>query len=145
MTINPCTTGSIGSTGQILYRKWDQATGLPVPDTNTYHDWAQATDDNLNGKKVLRPGWDLDRYFQTAKFTQTAVITYLIAPDNIFENVRLAISQAQTSLRYEGYTFDNADLGLALAARVAAGVSVTVLLEGWPVGGIGDQDKWVCQ
>ena len=116
-----------------------------MPDTDTYHDWAQATDDNINGKKVLYPGWDLERYFQTAKFTQTAVITYLIAPDNIFENVRQAISQTNTSLRYEGYTFDNAELGLAMAARAAAGVSVTVLLEGAPVGGIGDQDKWVCQ
>ncbi len=91
------------------------------------------------------PGWDLGRYFQTAKFTQTAVITYLIAPDNIFENVRSAISQANTSLRYEGYTFDNAELGLAMAARATAGVSVTVLLEGAPVGGVGDQDRWVCQ
>ncbi|CAG0975774.1 hypothetical protein ANRL4_01555 [Anaerolineae bacterium] len=144
-TINPYTQGSFGAEGQILYRKLDQHSGQPVADTNTYHDWAQATDDNINGKKVLYPGWDLERYFQTAKFTQTAVITYLIAPDNIFENVRQAISQTQTSLRYEGYTFDNAELGLAIAARAAAGVSVTVLLEGAPVGGVGDQDKWVCQ
>jgi len=28
--------------GQILYRKLDQATGLPVPDTDTAADWAQA-------------------------------------------------------------------------------------------------------
>jgi uncharacterized protein YkwD len=145
VTINPYTQGSIGRTGQIIYRKLNQITGKAVPDTNTASDWAQALDDNINGKKVLRPGWDLDRYFQTAKFTQTAVITYLIAPDNIFVNVRQAISLAQTSIRYEGYTFDNADLGQALAARAAAGVSVTVLLEGGPVGGIGDQDKWVCQ
>lgn len=144
-TINPYTQGSFGAEGQILYRKLEQHSGQPVADTDTYHDWAQATDDNINGKKVLYPGWDLERYFQTAKFTQTAVITYLIAPDNIFENVRQAISQTNTSLRYEGYTFDNAELGLAMAARAAAGVSVTVLLEGAPVGGVGDQDKWVCQ
>ncbi len=144
-TIGPYNQDSFGLEGQILYRKLDQRSGQPVPDTNTDHDWAQATDDNLNGKKVLYPGWDLERYFQTAKFTQTAVITYLIAPDNIFENVRQAISQTDTSLLYEGYTFDNAELGLAMAARAAAGVSVTVLLEGAPVGGVGDQDKWVCQ
>lgn len=84
---------------------------------------------------VLRPVWDFECYFQTA------VITYLIAPDNIFESVRSVISQPQTSLRYEGYTFDNADLGLAIAARATAGVSVTVLLEGGSVGWIGDQDK----
>ena len=91
VTIKPYTTGSIGATGQILYRKLNQTTGQIVPDTDTASDWAQSTDDNINGKKVLRPGWDFDRYFQTAKFTQTAVITYLIAPDNIFENVRSAI------------------------------------------------------
>jgi hypothetical protein len=145
MTIEPYTSSSIGAKGQILYRKLDQLTGQPVPDTNTAADWAQARDDDINGKKVLHPGVDLDRYFQTAKFTQTAVITYLIAPDNLYENVRSVISQAQTSIRYEGYTFNNADLGLAMAARAAAGVSVTVYLEGGPVGGLGDQEKWICQ
>ena len=145
VTIVPYTSTSIAAQGQILYRKLDQLSGQPVPDTDTAADWAQSRADNINGKKVLRPGWDLDRYFQTAKFTQTAVITYLIAPDNLYENVRAVISQAQTSIRYEGYTFNNADLGLALAARAAAGVSVTVLLEGDPTGGIGDQEKWICQ
>jgi phosphatidylserine/phosphatidylglycerophosphate/cardiolipin synthase-like enzyme len=144
-TVSPYDQGFFGIEGQILYRKLDQATGQPVPDTDTAADWAQATDDDINGKKVQYPGWDLERYFQTAKFTQTATITYLIAPDNIFVNVRSAISAAQTSIRYEGYTFDNAELGQALAARAAAGVSVTVLLEGAPVGGVGDQDRWVCQ
>ena len=43
----------------------DQTTGLPVPDTDTAADWAQATavEDNgldaINGKKVQYPGWDL--------------------------------------------------------------------------------------
>jgi hypothetical protein len=52
-----------GKEGQVLYRKLDQATGLPVPDTDTAADWAQATaigDDGLdpiNGKKVQCPGW----------------------------------------------------------------------------------------
>jgi hypothetical protein len=144
-TIEPYTSSSIGAKGQILYRKLDQISGQPVPDTDTAADWAQSRDDNINGKKVLHPGWDLERYFQTAKFTQTAVITYLIAPDNLYENVRSVISQAQTSIRYEGYTFNNADLGLALAARAAAGVSVTVYLEGGPVGGLDNQEKWICK
>jgi cardiolipin synthase len=138
-TIVPYDQGFFGIEGQILYRKLDQQTGRPVPDTDTASDWAQATDDNINGKKVMYPGWDLERYFQTA------VVTYLIAPDNIFANVRQVISSATTSIRYEGYTLNNAELGQALAARAAAGVSVTVLLEGAPVGGVGDQDRWVCQ
>ncbi len=87
-TVTPYDQGSFGIEGQILYRKLDQQTSLPVADSDTAADWAQATDDNINGKKVLYPGWDLDRYFQTAKFTQTAVITYLVAPDNIFSYVQ---------------------------------------------------------
>ncbi len=51
---------AFGLEGQILYRKLDQATGLPVPDTNTAADWAQVTDDNINGKKVQYPGKDLE-------------------------------------------------------------------------------------
>ena len=48
---------AFGKEGQVLYRKLDQATGLPAPDTDTATDWAQATDDPINGKKVQYPGW----------------------------------------------------------------------------------------
>jgi cardiolipin synthase len=136
-----------GIEGQILYRKLDQATGLPVPDTDTAADWAQATDDDINGKKVMYPGWDLDRYFFTDAFTETATITYAVAPDNIYETVLARINQATTSLYYEGYTFTNAHLANAMVARMTAnpGMTVTILLEGEPVGGIEDQEKWICQ
>jgi hypothetical protein len=70
---------TFGIEGQILYRKLGQATGLPVPDMDTAADWAQATDDNINGKKVMYPGWDLDRYFFTDTFTETATLTYSTA------------------------------------------------------------------
>lgn len=60
-----------------------------MDETDTANDWAQATDNDIDGKKVMHPGWDLDRYFQ--------------------------------------------------------GVSVTVLLEGAPVGGLTDQERWICQ
>jgi cardiolipin synthase len=133
--------------GQVLYRKLDQSTGLPVPDTDTAADWAQATDDNVNGKKVLYPGWDLDRYFFTDLFTETASVTYAVAPDHIYETVLAEINQAAASIYYEGYTFNNAHLADAIVARMQAnpGMTVTLLLEGEPVGGIEDQEKWICQ
>ncbi|MBN1660996.1 MAG: lamin tail domain-containing protein, partial [Anaerolineae bacterium] len=136
-----------GLEGQILYRKLDQSTGLPVPDTDTAADWAQATDDDINGKKVMYPGWDLDRYFFTRTFTEASTITYAVAPDNIYETVVAEIGQATTSLYYEGYTFNNAHLADAIVAQMAAhpGMAVTILLEGGPVGGIPDQEKWICQ
>ncbi len=70
---------AFGLEGQILYRKLDQATGLPIPDTDTAADWAQATDDNINGKKVQYPGWDLERYFRPETFTEVATLTHAVA------------------------------------------------------------------
>jgi cardiolipin synthase len=136
-----------GAEGQILYRKLAQTTAVPLPDTDTAADWAQATDDNINGKKVLYPGWDLDRYVYTDRFTETASITYALAPDNIYEIVLGKINRATISLYYEGYAFDNAHLADAIVARMTAnpGMTVTILLEGEPVGGITDQEKWICQ
>jgi hypothetical protein len=57
---------AFGKEGQVLYRKLNQATGLPIPDTDTAADWAQATAvednglDSIIGKKVQYPGWDLE-------------------------------------------------------------------------------------
>ena len=57
------------------------------------------------------------------------------------------LGQASQSIYYEGYTFKNADLADLIAARLAAnpGMTVTMLLEGAPVGGIEDQEKRNCQ
>lgn len=146
-TINAYTQGVFGQEGQILYRKRDQLTGRPVPDTDTAANWAQATDDPINGKKIQYPGWDLDRYFFTHQVTQTAHITYVVAPDALYNVVASYISQAEQSILYEGYTFDNAHLADLISATLAInpGMTVTLLLEGGPVGGIEDQDKRNCQ
>ena len=138
---------AFGFEGQILYRKLDQATARPGPDTDTAADWAQATDDNINGKKVQYPGWDLERYFIPPTLTEPATLTYAVAPDHIYEAVLSEIEQASTSIIYEGYTFKNAHLAVAIVAQMAAYPTMTVriLLEGEPVGGIEDQEKWICQ
>ena len=79
--VNPYSESVFGIEGQIIYRKRDQVTGRPIADTDTVADWAQTSDDNINGKKVLYSGWDLDRYFFAHQVTQTANITYVVAPD----------------------------------------------------------------
>ena len=131
--------------GQILYRKRDQQTGLPVPDTDTAADWAQSSDDVINGRKLLYPGWDLDEFFFTTQITETAVLTVAIAPDNAFEAIVGEIARAQTSLDIQALTFENVAIGEALIRAVNRGVAVTVLLEGSPAGGIPDQEKYICQ
>lgn len=144
--VQPYTVASVfGQEGQILYRRRDQTSGLPVPDTDTAADWAQSTGDVINGRKVLYPGWDLDTYFQTAKFTQSGTLTVAVAPDNAYETLKLHLDAAQTSIAIESLTFENVAIANDLIAALNRGVDVTILLEGAPIGGVPDQEKYICQ
>ncbi len=137
--------GLTGETGQLLYRKLDEATGLPVPDTGTAKDWAQDPGDLWLGRRVRYPGWDLGRFFFPLIVTETATITVAIAPDTSFAVVSAALASAQSSLEIASYTFENPMLGRVLSDRAASGVEVRLLLEGGPVGGVQDAERWVCQ
>jgi len=128
--------------GQILYRKLDQASGRPVPDTNTAADWAQDPADHIDGRRFQYPGWDLDEFFQTARVTETANLVVAVAPDNAYEVIKGYVDGATVSIFIEGYTFENADLIDAVVSRAQAGVTVRVLLEGEKVT---DQERWFCQ
>jgi uncharacterized repeat protein (TIGR01451 family) len=133
-----------GAEGQILYRKRDEATGLPLTDTDTAADWAQDPADQVLGRRVLYPGWDLDSLFWTARVTETAVLTVAVGPDYLFEAVQAQIEHAQDSIWIEAYTFESKALADAVLERMAAGVQVRLLLEGSPAGGMADAQRWVC-
>lgn len=137
-------TTAFAREGQILYRKLDEATGLPG-DTDTSADWAQDRADPITGRRVRYPGWNLERFYRTVQITQTARLTVGVAPDNAFQVISQVIASAQQTLTIEVYSFENAALAELLAARARVGVSVTLLLEGEPAGGLTDQEKWSCQ
>ncbi len=135
-------TPTFAAEGQILYRKRDQASGLPVPDTDTAADWAQDPGDHLDGRKVLYPGWDLDAFFFTQRVTETATLTVAVAPDNLFETVAPLLARAQQQIQIESYTFRSKELADILLERLGQGVAVSLLLEGAPaVEGVTDQEK----
>ncbi len=137
-----------GVEGQIIYRKRDQLTASPVPDTNRAVDWAQATDDPINGRKVRYPGWNFDQFFQTMKVTETAVITIAIAPDNAYDLIYQQIAQAQHSIQIEVQTIENIGISDALVAAQQRGVMVTTLLEGdvaFQTNKIPDAERYHCQ
>lgn len=138
-------TTSFGAEGQILYRQRDQRTGRLLPDTDRAADWAQGTEDVINGRKVLYPGWDLDAFFRTTRLTETAVLTIAVAPDNAYEAILAQINNAQATIRIETQTFENMALAEALLAALERGVAVTVLMEAEPAGGIADQERYICQ
>lgn len=135
----------VAERGQILYRKRDQLTALPVADTDTAADWAQDPQDIINGRKVRYPGWQLDQFFFTAKITETAVLTVAIAPDNAYAALVAAIGRARESIKIETHTFENIALVQPLIAARQRGVAVTILLEGGPPGGIADEQRYICQ
>ncbi len=137
--------GIFSSEGQILFRKRERSTGFPVPDTNSAEDWAQATDDPLQGRSVWYPGWDTDEFFFTVQVTETAELTVAIAPDNALETIVNLINRAEHSVDIESLTIENISIGNALVSAADRGVPVKLLLEGDPPGGLPEQEKFICQ
>ncbi|MBI4671390.1 MAG: lamin tail domain-containing protein [Chloroflexi bacterium] len=134
--------GSASAEGQILYRKVQELDGMPALDTDTRADWAQDTSDNVLGKKVQYPGWDLDEFFQTTKSSAQATVKYCVAPDHLYDCVRSEILGATSTISIEIYSLDNANLVDALTQTIESGVEVSVLLDG---SALDDQGKWACQ
>ena len=144
-TVQRYSNTGIAATGQIIYRKLDEATGQIISDTNTAQDWANDRTDPISGRKAQYPGWDVEQFWQTAKVTQTATLTVAIAPDNAYRVIADLLGSAQSSIKIELHTFDNLGLLDVITQTIGRGVNVTILLEGGPVGGIDDQELWVCQ
>lgn len=138
-------SSSFGEEGQILYRKLDQRTGLPVADTDTRADWAQDPADIINGRKAQLPGWELERFFVPRVITETATLEVIVSPDHAFDEMKRLLEAAQQSIRFEGYTFESARLGQIIADRARAGVAVEMILESSPPGGVSDQQRWIVQ
>jgi len=133
--------------GQVLYRKLDQITGLSVADTDSAADWAQDPDDPIDGRKLRYPGWDLEDegLFFPAEITATAKFTLAVAPDGAFDVISRTIGSAQHTLQIEAYTLESVPLYRAISDRIQAGAVVTTLLESDPAGGMEDVEKWIAQ
>ena len=144
-TVLRYSNSSIGATGQFIFRKLDEAMGDIMSDTNTALDWANDATDPVTGRKTQYAGWDYEQFWRTAKVTATATLTVAIAPDNAYRVISDLLGSAQHSIVMEMHTFDNLGLLQVLTRTIGRGVSTTILLEGGPVGGIDNQEKWVCQ
>lgn len=141
-TVQPYARGSFGTEGQILYRKLD-ARGQPVVDTDSAADWALDPEDEVNGRKVRYPGWDLEPLWTPVTVTAPAAVTVTVTPDNALPAILDAIGRARSSVWVEMYTLESVPVGMALAERAAAGVDVRILLEGDPAGGLTDLQRWI--
>ncbi len=134
--------------GQVFYRKLDQASGRPLPNTHRATDWAQDPADPVDGHKLLYAGWSLDSFSQPAAGTEQATTTFFLAPDNAFEAMASLIDGAHSEIDIEIYTFSNPFLLDHLLRRQAAGVKVKALFDGRVFGspdGSYDEDRWTAQ
>ena len=136
---------SFGREGQILYRKLDQLTGRPGPDTGTRADWASDPNDVINGRKARYPGWDLEQFFRPQTSAERGSLQIIVSPDNAYPALSSLLAGARRRIRFEGFTFDSARLGALLAGQARMGVAVEILLEGDPPGGVTDQQRWIIQ
>lgn len=134
--------------GQILYRKLDEGTRQPLPDTDTAADWAQDPDDGVLGRRVRYPGWDVAQFFFPPMLTEDATTTLLVAPDNMYDGIAALIAEAQHTIDLELYLFTHPLLADELVAAMDRGVHVRLLLEGEVYGapdGTWDSARWVAK
>ncbi len=134
--------GVLGADGQALARR-SGTDGLPVADTNSAQGWLSDPDDPLDGRRPVFPGWSLDAL--GAPVAGSSALTLAIAPDGSFEALSAALAAAESTIDIEVYTFDHTHLAELLADKIRAGVRVRVLLEGAPVGGMPNQERYACQ
>jgi cardiolipin synthase A/B len=136
--------GTIPAQGQVMRRKFDPVTGLPV-DTDRSTDWASDLADLAWGRQVFFPGWLV--WFDTPMVlppspVSEATISVAIGPDALFAPIAALFSGAVHTIDLSLYTFEHPEMALLLADAARRGVTVRLLLEGAPAGGISALQRW---
>jgi cardiolipin synthase len=78
------------------------------------------------------------------KTFRNATVTAFVSPDSSFQVMEEAILAAREEILVNAYELSHPGLGELLSAARRRGVSVSVLLEGGPVGGISTEERSVC-
>lgn len=130
---------------QIINRKIDACTGLPVPDTNTLADWATDPNDDVAGRRFFRPGQDLPAYATTLKVKEAVTkLKFLVSPDNSYPEFYAELNAATQSIKIGGYEYAHPDL-ITLLIQKAATLPVQILFDYAPVEGLDPEQKYLCQ
>lgn len=121
------------SEGYLLKRNRNETTDNYV-DTNTSSDWM-----------------DIRRYgvgqsdFSYQSFDFSGNTTVFSSPDSSYHTLTRELENATSSIFLNVYDFTNPYLSRALVNASDRGVDVRVLLEGGPVGGIDDSERWIAK
>ena len=120
----------VPTAGQIFYRKLDLAHCLPVaPNQHQASDWAQDPTDPNAGRRLRFPGWST-QFCDTAKGTDNATTTFLVAPDNSLAGLLTALDHATREIDLELYFLTSPAIVDHLTAALGRGVKVRALFDG---------------
>jgi len=117
--------------GAILERDRNETTGQ-YKDTNTSADW--------DDYRVYVVG---QSHFSYETFSFNGNVTVFTSPDSSFIEIANAIDNAQESIYLNVYQFHNFYLMDHIINATKRGVDVKIMLEGGPVGGISDEEKYI--
>lgn len=117
--------------GVILERDRNEITWEYV-DTNTSSDW----DDS----RVYFVG---QSHFSYETFSFEGNVTVFTSPDSSFKEVTNEINNAQKSIYLNVYQFHNLYLMDHILDAINRGVDVKIMLEGYPVSGIDDEERYI--
>lgn len=137
-------TSPYGWTGQILGRDRNED-GSIRDDTDTAADWNSGFSKKQLGEepthRIELPG---QSHFRTNVLKQAKVkIVATSAPDNNYRELIRAFESAQKEIRVSVYQFTNVKIAEALMDALARGIKVTLWMEGSPVAGIPDQERFI--
>ncbi|MCC7073544.1 MAG: hypothetical protein IT383_19705, partial [Deltaproteobacteria bacterium] len=136
-------TSFYGWKGQVLARDRDEQ-GRVLEDTNTAADWDSGFSRKLLGEEPThRVEIAGQSRFVARPFTARARVTATSAPDNNYAELIAAIQSARKELRVRIYEMTNPKIMEELIKAKRRGVDVQLFLEGSPVGGIADQERWL--
>jgi cardiolipin synthase len=124
------TSISDSESGVVLKRNYNEK-GIPI-DTNTSNDW-------LHPRRYGIGQSD----FSSVNISFNGEITTFVSPDNSFETIIGELRKAKESINLNIYEFTDVFLCDELIAALLRGVSVNIFLEGSPIGGITDEEKYI--
>ena len=122
---------SIPASGQGGILKRNSINGKPV-DTNTASDWVHP--------RIYHIG---QSDFPLQTFTSTGEITTFVSPDNSYETITSELRNARRSIDMNMYEFTNPFLYSELVDALKRNVTVRLFMEGSPIGGIDDREKYI--
>jgi hypothetical protein len=118
--------------GEYLIRNYDDLQSYQ--DTNTSSDWQ-----HIRQYKVGQSD------FEEASFSYSGELTVFTSPDSSYETIISEIEKAQNTIYLGLYEFTNWNISSKIIEKLNQGVTVLILMEGSPVGGISEDQKYVLQ